>query len=183
MATRGKICVSIFESDPVKALASAARAASVADLVELRLDAMADPDPSFFLAGLNSPVLFTCRPEWEGGAFKGSEEERQRILMAAIDGGAAFVDIELRAEQEMRQGLISAAKKYGVKTIVSWHDFKTTASGGTRPQNTGSTLCGSWRRGTDRYGVLCGASVPGGRSGQERSQGQGERNLPDARRD
>ena len=51
-----------------------------ADLVELRLDSVSDPDVAGALAGRRRPVIVTCRPTWEGGGFKGSEEERKRIL-------------------------------------------------------------------------------------------------------
>ena len=39
----------------------------------------------------------TCRPIWEGGGFKGSEEERKRILAEALSLGADYVDLEWRA--------------------------------------------------------------------------------------
>src|SRR5436190_9618152 len=54
-----------------------------ADLVELRLDTVSDPDVAGALAGRGLPVLITCRPEWEGGHFNGSEEERKGILARA----------------------------------------------------------------------------------------------------
>ncbi len=44
------------------------------------------------------PVLVTCRAEWEGGGFRGSEEERERLLSEAQNAGAEFVDVEARAE-------------------------------------------------------------------------------------
>src|SRR5438105_14849408 len=68
-----------------------------ADLVELRLDSVADPDVAGALAGRRRPVIVTCRPEWEGGWFTGSEEERRRILADALALGAEYVDIEWRA--------------------------------------------------------------------------------------
>ena len=51
-----------------------------ADLVELRLDSVSDPDVAGALAGRRRPVIVTCRPTWEGGHFAGTEEERRRIL-------------------------------------------------------------------------------------------------------
>lgn len=130
MAAKGKICVSIFENDPDKALEAATKAEQAADVVEIRLDAMENPTPSYFLSRLKGEVLVTCRPEWEGGAFKGSEEDRLAILLDGVNSGAAFVDIELKAEKTIRQGVISGAKDKGVRSIVSWHDFNTTASAG-----------------------------------------------------
>src|SRR5262245_60494066 len=68
-----------------------------ADLVELRLDGVSEPDVVGALADRHGPVLVTCRPQWEGGRFAGSEEERQRILERAWALGADYVDVEWRA--------------------------------------------------------------------------------------
>src|SRR5262245_65852738 len=68
-----------------------------ADLVELRLDTVADPDVAGALAGRRVPAIVTCRPAWEGGHFRGSEEERRRLLTEALALGAEVVDIEWRA--------------------------------------------------------------------------------------
>src|ERR1044071_5309451 len=67
------------------------------DLVELRVDGVADLDIAGILRGRRKPAIVTCRPAWEGGRFDGSEEERQRILRGALDGGAEFVDVEWKA--------------------------------------------------------------------------------------
>ncbi|HEX4347377.1 MAG TPA: type I 3-dehydroquinate dehydratase, partial [Vicinamibacterales bacterium] len=64
-----------------------------ADLVELRLDSVADPDVAGALEGRQTPVIVTCRPQWEGGRFGGSEEERRRILTDAHAQGAEYVDV------------------------------------------------------------------------------------------
>src|SRR5688572_8534983 len=71
--------------------------AAEADLVELRLDSVSDPDVARALAGRRRPVVITCRPRWEGGGFNGSEEERRHILADALALGAEYVDIEWRA--------------------------------------------------------------------------------------
>jgi 3-dehydroquinate dehydratase/shikimate dehydrogenase len=70
---------------------------SEADLVELRLDTVADPDAAAALAGRTRPAIVTCRAAWEGGQFQGSEEERIRILRQAWSLGAEYVDLEQRA--------------------------------------------------------------------------------------
>jgi 3-dehydroquinate dehydratase/shikimate dehydrogenase len=93
------------------------RDASVADMVELRLDGVADVDVSAALHGRTRPVLATCRAAWEAGQFDGSEEARMRILADAIRGGAEFVDVEWRAN---RQTLPSTAT---TRLVVSHHDF------------------------------------------------------------
>ena len=125
----GKICVSIAEKDLSRALALATEAIALADVLEIRLDSLAAPDFKPFIENFpGAALLFTCRPEWEGGGFRGTEEARVEILAAAAAAGATFVDIELRTAEELRTALIKKAKRSGAKVIVSWHDFKTTAS-------------------------------------------------------
>jgi 3-dehydroquinate dehydratase / shikimate dehydrogenase len=94
-------------------------AAPGADLVELRLDTVADPDAAGAVAGRTRPVIVTCRASWEGGHFRGSEETRLRLLHDAWLAGAEYVDIEFAA-------LPNAAwvkTTRGHRLIVSAHDF------------------------------------------------------------
>ncbi len=95
-------------------------AAIGADLVELRLDGVDRPDVAAALEGRRRPVIVTCRPRWEGGAFDGSEEERRRILVEAITAGAEFVDVEMRAE--FAAELVRLRRGRGV--IASMHLFE-----------------------------------------------------------
>ena len=141
-----KVCVSIAESELPRALALAQESAALADLVEIRLDALVAPDFAPFLAQLpGSQLLFTCRPEWEGGGYRGSEEDRVALLAATAAAGAGFVDIELRTAEPLRTSLIKGAQAGGAQVIVSWHDFKTTAS----PQALLSILQEQYRSGAD----------------------------------
>jgi 3-dehydroquinate dehydratase / shikimate dehydrogenase len=89
-----------------------------ADLVELRLDSVADPNVAAAIAGRRRPVIVTCRPRWEGGAFNGSEEARRRILAEALELGAEYVDIEMRAGFD---DLV--AREGGRRIVLSHHDF------------------------------------------------------------
>jgi 3-dehydroquinate dehydratase / shikimate dehydrogenase len=92
-----------------------------ADLVELRLDKVRDPNVAGALEGRTRPVIVTCRAAWEGGGFTGSEEERHRILGEALDSGAEYVDIEWRARFD---DLVSRG---GRRVVLSSHDFKGTS--------------------------------------------------------
>ena len=92
--------------------------ATAADLVELRLDSVRDPDVAAALSGRKSPVMVTCRPRWEGGEFQGSEEERRRLLAAALAGGAEYVDVEWRAHFDD----LTAGPDTG-RVVLSMHDF------------------------------------------------------------
>jgi 3-dehydroquinate dehydratase / shikimate dehydrogenase len=89
-----------------------------ADLIELRIDTVRDPDVPAALADRRMPVIVTCRPTWEGGHFKGSEEQRKRLLAQAIELGSEYVDVEWRAGFD---DLIRARGGRGI--IVSTHDF------------------------------------------------------------
>jgi 3-dehydroquinate dehydratase / shikimate dehydrogenase len=89
-----------------------------ADMVELRLDSVADPDVAAALDGRKLPVIVTCRPEWEGGQFKGSEQERKQMLSDALALGAEHVDIEWKAGFT---DLLSSTG--GRRVVLSSHDF------------------------------------------------------------
>jgi 3-dehydroquinate dehydratase/shikimate dehydrogenase len=93
-----------------------------ADLVELRLDTVADPDVAGALAGRRCPAIVTCRPAWEGGSFAGSEEERRRLLADAVELGAEYVDLEWRGRFDE---LI--ARRGGRGVVLSSHDFEGTS--------------------------------------------------------
>ena len=92
-----------------------------ADMVELRLDTVRDLDLEGALADRTRPVLVTCRPVWEGGRFRGSEEERHGILRRALALGAEWVDLEWRGGFET---LI--AERRGQNIVLSTHDFEGT---------------------------------------------------------
>jgi 3-dehydroquinate dehydratase/shikimate dehydrogenase len=98
-------------------LVAARDAATRADMVELRLDGVTNPDVVQGLHGRRVPVIITCRPRWEGGRFDGSEEERRRLLSTAFESGAEHVDIEWRAE------FSDLIRTYRERVVVSSHDF------------------------------------------------------------
>ena len=117
MTTQPLLCVTVT-APTTAALREARDRAEHADLVELRLDSVSDPDVAGALAGRQRPVILTCRAAWEGGGFKGSEDERRRFLEQAIEQGAEFVDIEWQARFE---DLI--ARTQGRRIVLSSHDF------------------------------------------------------------
>lgn len=90
-----------------------------ADLVELRLDSVSDPDVAGALEGRRRRVIVTCRPTWEGGQFAGAEDDRRRILADAVALGAEWVDLEWRAHFD---DLLSQTGGRGV--VLSCHDFE-----------------------------------------------------------
>ena len=115
---RPLLCATVM-AETTGALRARRDAAREADLVELRLDAVRDPDVAGALTGRRCPVIVTCRPRWEGGQFDGSEEERRRILVDALTQGADYVDLEWRDGFE---SLI--AQRRGRNIVLSMHDFE-----------------------------------------------------------
>ena len=97
-----------------------------ADLVELRLDGVADVDVAGALADRRLPVVVTCRAAWEGGRFDGAEETRLALLARAVDLGAEFVDVEWRAEERRNAAIANRAgiaPRSQTRLILSHHDF------------------------------------------------------------
>ena len=92
------------------------------DMVELRLDGVDDLDVAAALRGRSRPAIVTCRPEWEGGAFDGSEDDRRAILAQALSCGADYVDVESRARFD---DLIALQPK---RIVLSSHDFEGVPS-------------------------------------------------------
>jgi len=88
-----------------------------ADMVELRLDSVRDPDAAAALSGRQKPVIVTCRPAWEGGHFAGAEEDRRKILRDALTLGAEYVDVEWRA------GFTDLLDGHASRIVLSSHDF------------------------------------------------------------
>ncbi|HKB12163.1 MAG TPA: shikimate dehydrogenase [Vicinamibacterales bacterium] len=111
------LCVTVT-AETTAELRARRDAVADADLIELRLDTVRDPDPAAALAGRRRPVILTCRPTWEGGFFAGSEEERKRILADALRLGAEYVDLEWRARFD---DLLADSR--GRRIVLSSHDF------------------------------------------------------------
>ena len=99
-----------------------------ADLIELRLDTVSDPDVAGALEGRRRPVIVTCRAAWEGGGFRGSEDERERILADALSLGAEYVDVEWRARFD---DLIAGTG--GKRIVLSTHDYDGVPADLTKP--------------------------------------------------
>lgn len=95
-----------------------------ADALEFRLDMIKDPNIAQLIDASRKPCIATCRPVWEGGAFKGSEAQRIGILEAASLIGVDFVDIELNAAPETVAEFLR--RKRDTKVIVSLHLLEAT---------------------------------------------------------
>lgn len=117
------ICAPIIESNLDEMIKVAN--SNNADLVEIRLDYLSKFDKPEKLGEIKKPLIVTCMPKWEGGRFKGTEDERISILQDAIKF-SDYLSIELRTKEVLRDRIIDKAKERGVKVIVSYHDFERT---------------------------------------------------------
>ena len=123
---RGMVCVSVAAADAASVIARVLPVLSLADVVEIRLDAMRDPRIASCVSALDLPLLVTNRPQWEGGLFAGREDDRVDQLCAAVRAGARYADIELRTDPALRSRLFTVARDCSARVIVSSHDFTGT---------------------------------------------------------
>lgn len=101
-----------------------------ADLIELRLDMLADFNVEQHLQQLlsttNTPKLVTMRPVWEGGKYDGPEPQRLAVLKYAARLGASHVDVELKVATYFFAG--GGQVPVDTKIILSSHNFQETPS-------------------------------------------------------
>lgn len=111
-----RIAVSIpvdTPADVATALGQAGDAVQAgASLIEWRIDEMigeagdGDHDEAVqavarLVGDAPRPSIVTCRPSWEGGAYRGTEHDRRSLMhaVAGLDRPPRYIDIELRAWQ------------------------------------------------------------------------------------
>ncbi|VVC00179.1 3-dehydroquinate dehydratase [uncultured archaeon] len=126
-----RIAVPIMGKTIAEAKRQVAEAGKAADLIELRLDLIGGllKKPGavrMLVKACSKPVICTCRPLAEGGAFKGSEVERAVFLGRAVVAGADFADVEFSSSSFFRKSILSLAKEHGAKIILSRHFLKGT---------------------------------------------------------
>ncbi|MEI7637774.1 MAG: type I 3-dehydroquinate dehydratase [Syntrophus sp. (in: bacteria)] len=126
------ICASLVAGTMEMALEKMTTGFRHADLLELRIDLIADLDLPALVKGKTGPVLITNRRREEGGGFRGTEEERILLLCEAIHLKAEYVDIEVATDDGLARQVLGAAAGQGghTKIIVSFHDFNTTPTEG-----------------------------------------------------
>ncbi|KAB2836135.1 MAG: shikimate dehydrogenase [Candidatus Brocadia sp.] len=117
------ICIPVIANNLDDVLRDITEASKVADIIEVRLDYLKNPDLKRILEGRTKPVIITNRPVREGGKFDGSEEERIATLKLAIQLQADYVDIEYDSIQHINR---DTAHGIPTKLIVSYHNFKET---------------------------------------------------------
>jgi len=123
-----QICVAVGEKSINKLIMLISNVDFQADLIEFRLDYLEALDYSELeklLEKMKLPVILTVRRKNEGGKFKGSEEDRSKILKTLIDLRPDFIDIEL-SSPFLTEDFADSAKRVGVKIIGSYHSFQDT---------------------------------------------------------
>lgn len=88
------IVTSILEPDAEAVERRFADVPPGSSLVEIRADHLRAREVAGLVARSPRPTIVAARRPVDGGGFDGSEEERRAILEAALDAGAAFVDVE-----------------------------------------------------------------------------------------
>lgn len=116
------ICIPIIAANTQDALRDMQAAAPLADMLELRLDHIKDPDLPRLLEAKSKPVIVTITPPEEMGAFTGTDDERLALLEQAIRLGAEYIDCNLGWHALPR--LLSIKGK--TRVIVSSHNYDET---------------------------------------------------------
>ncbi|GLI68149.1 hypothetical protein VaNZ11_012486 [Volvox africanus] len=129
ISTPSYICTSVTATTVDTFLAEIQEAAaSGVDIIELRLDFIADFDPERHLQQILSscplPYIVTYRPVWEGGKYDGPEPERLAVLKMAALLGAPYVDVEFKASPYFFADHHEVP--LSTKVILSYHDFQQT---------------------------------------------------------
>lgn len=124
------ICIPVVASTMEEALSEMERCFSLADVVELRVDHMMDPDLGTLMRNKKGKILVTNRSGAEGGKFVGGERERIEMLKEAVRLGADYVDVELSTDVSLAEEVIAEVKgSHGrTKLIISHHDLGGTPS-------------------------------------------------------
>lgn len=122
------LCIPIMTETNEEALRQMPLCLAMADLVELRIDAIRNVDLPSLLSSPGGKVVVTNRKRDEGGRYSGNEEERVALLCEAVALKADFVDIELSTDLQLISLLVETIKKHGGLTqlIVSYHNFIAT---------------------------------------------------------
>jgi len=108
------------------ALKRMAKANSLADMIEIRLDVMEEFDLKKIIGSATKPVLVTYRSKKEGGRGSAGYGTRVRYLSDAMEASADYVDVEFSIPLEHRQKIFQKRGSCGI--VVSLHVRNGTPS-------------------------------------------------------
>jgi 3-dehydroquinate dehydratase I len=111
------ICVSIGEGSVEDCLA----VLEGCSFAEIRMDRMGfTEEDTARVFSSDKSLIATCRP----GTM--SDSQRAAMLLAAVEAGASYVDVELDSPEEFRREIIEKARPKGCAVIVSYHNYEKT---------------------------------------------------------
>jgi 3-dehydroquinate dehydratase type I len=119
-----RLCVPVVEAMVPRARSKYLRAARRGLWTEMRLDYLEQPDLPRLFRRRPGAVVVTNRLTAEGGRWRGTEEERRRLLEEALTFQVDCLDVELAADAQWRRDL--GTRRGNTKIILSWHDFSGT---------------------------------------------------------
>lgn len=110
------ICISIAE----KGYGACAKALEGAEFAEIRLDlAELGEGEVARLFSSGKKLMATCRPGMPDAA-------REKLLSEAIEAGAAYVDVEVEADDAYKRRIVERARARDCTVIVSYHNHSKT---------------------------------------------------------
>jgi len=112
-------CIPIIAKNTDEAFEKIARASTLADMLEIRLDMMDMFDLHEIIKATSKPVLVTYRSKKEGG--KGIEDPAARTdyILTAIQKGADLVDVELSLPRRWREKILDTEGRSRI--VISTH--------------------------------------------------------------
>ena len=113
------ICVPIIAKTSEEAHEKIARANTLADILELRLDVMESFHLDDMVRSASKPVIVTYRSKKEGGSGSADYGTRVRYLLNAIEKGADFVDVEYSMPLQYRRRILE--RRGAFRVIISTH--------------------------------------------------------------
>jgi 3-dehydroquinate dehydratase type I len=119
-------CIPIIARNNDEVLEKIARANTLADMLEIRLDMMNTFDLHRIIQASLKPVLVTYRSKKEGGKGNIDPEAYTDYIFTAIQGGADLVDVELSLSLKWRKKIFNARGRSGI--VISTHISEGTPS-------------------------------------------------------
>jgi len=137
------ICISLAESTPAACL----RALQGLDFAEVRIDAFDDVDEADLrmIFSRKARLIATCRP----GKF--DDRKKLGLLGAAVQAGAAYVDIEHDWKPSLKTALMITARAASALVLMSFHDPAKTPPTAALERIIGNCL----REGADAVKIAC----------------------------
>ncbi len=129
-----KICIPIAEKT-TKAVVEKMVVAkkSGADLVEIWLGEIKNPDIPKIVSSADTPIIVNCKGGKERGGFTGSDSKKIELLLSAVKAGVDYVDVDAKFYAGLEKVKNSASmwkefqeRKKDFTLILSTHYFSGT---------------------------------------------------------